>query len=294
MRRSYLVGLICANIQRSLSPALHEDAFAAAGIAGHYHLIDLDQLDRRADLARLLEAIRLLGFAGINVTYPCKESILPLLDDVAADAAEIGAVNTVVIDPAGRTRGHNTDRGGFLAAFESTLGRAAVEGQAVLVVGAGGAGRAVAHALFDLGADSIVIYDKDRRRAKSFADTLGGGVKKRRVTVASDVIEAIRAVAGAVNATPVGMTGFPGQSIPSEALRSDMWIADVVYTPLETRLILAARRRGCRVLTGGGMCVHQAAAAFRLFTGIEPDVSRMHRTFDALCAKRDATGTAAG
>ena len=294
MSKKYLIGLIGANIQRSLSPALHEDAFAAAGIAGHYHLIDLDRLGRRADLARLLEAIRLLGFAGINVTYPCKESILPLLDDVAADAAEIGAVNTVVIDPTGRTRGHNTDRGGFLAAFGSTLGRAAVEGQAVLVVGAGGAGRAVAHALFDLGADSIVIYDKDRRRAKSFADTLGGGVKKRRVTVASDVIEAIRAVAGAVNATPVGMTGFPGQSIPSEALRAEMWIADVVYTPLETQLIAAARRRGCRVLTGGGMCVHQAAAAFRLFTGVEPDVSRMHRTFDALCAKRDANGTAAG
>ena len=168
MYERYLIGLIGANIQRSLSPALHEDAFAAAGIAGHYHLIDLDRLGRRADLARLLDAVRLLGFAGINVTYPCKESILPLLDDVAADAAEIGAVNTVVIDPTGRTKGHNTDRGGFLTAFESTLGRAAVEGQAVLVVGAGGAGRAVAHALFDLGAESIAIYDKELRRAKSW------------------------------------------------------------------------------------------------------------------------------
>jgi shikimate dehydrogenase len=294
MAKRYLVGLIGANIQRSLSPALHEDAFAAAGLTGHYHLMDLDQLGRRAELGRLLEAVRLLGFAGVNITHPCKESILPLLDDVAADTAEVGAVNTVVIDPTGRTRGHNTDRAGFSKAFASALGRAAIEGQAALLVGAGGAGRAVAHALFDLGAASIAIYDKDQQRAKSLAEALAARAMKRGVSVATDVAAAARGVAGAVNATPVGMTGYPGQPIPSEALRPELWIADVVYTPLETQLVAAARRKGCRVMTGGGMCVHQAAAAFHLFTGIEPDLSRMHRLFDALCAERDARIAAVG
>jgi hypothetical protein len=124
-RKRCLVGLVGANIQHSLSPALHEDAFAASGIVGHYHLMDLDLLGARAGLAELVDCVRKTGFAGINVTHPCKEKVLPLLDGVAAEAAAIGAVNTVVIDRAGGTRGHNTDAAGFAHAFEEALGRGA-------------------------------------------------------------------------------------------------------------------------------------------------------------------------
>ena len=171
--RRALVGLIGANIQRSLSPALHEDAFAAAGIQGYYHLMDLDLLPgRRID--DLILAARLAGFAGVNVTYPCKEAVLSLLDEVSADARSVGAVNTVAIDRNGRTKGYNTDRIGFRRGFEETLGR--IDGETVLLIGAGGAGRAVAFALLDLGAACILVHDKDAKRARALASR-GSGVK---------------------------------------------------------------------------------------------------------------------
>lgn len=282
MRKRCLVGLIGANIQHSLSPALHEDAFAAAGIVGHYHLMDLDLLGPRADLARLVDAVRVAGFAGVNVTHPCKEKVLPLLDEIAEEAAAIGAVNTVVTDAAGRTRGHNTDSTGFARAFEETLGREAIAGKKAVLVGAGGAGRAVAAALLSLGAARIEVYDKEPSRAASLAAALGGAVR-----AIADLEAAFDGAAGVVNATQVGMTGYPGMAVPEALIRPELFVADVVYTPVETELVAAARRRGCRVMTGGGMCVHQAAEAFRLFTGIEPDIGRMHRLFGALSAERD-------
>src|SRR6185436_14553995 len=149
-----LVGLIGANIGQSLSPALHEDAFAALGMVGHYHLMDVDTLPGRR-LEDLLAAARTAGFAGVNVTFPFKEAVIPLLDEVSPEAAEIGAVNTVVFDPARRSTGHNTDRSGFRAAFLAAFGADAVRGKAVLQLGAGGAGRAVAFALRDLGVASL-------------------------------------------------------------------------------------------------------------------------------------------
>ncbi|MDQ2953593.1 MAG: shikimate dehydrogenase, partial [Pseudomonadota bacterium] len=168
-----LVGLIGKNILKSLSPALHEDAFAAAKLRGHYHLMDLDTLAGRR-LGDLLNAARTAGFAGLNVTYPCKEAVIPLLDEVSAEARQIGAVNTVTIERSGRTVGYNTDRIGFRRSFEETLGRAAVEGKRTVLVGAGGAGRAVALALLDLGAASVFIHDKDGARAAALvADLIG-------------------------------------------------------------------------------------------------------------------------
>ena len=294
MTRRALVGLIGANIGRSLSPALHEDAFAAAGIKGHYHLMDLDVLGPRADLGLLMAAVRVTGFAGINITHPCKEAVLGLLDEISPEARQIGAVNTVVIDGGGRTCGYNTDRAGFRRSFEEALGRPAVQGRKAALIGAGGAGRAVACALMDLGAGEVAIFDQDRQRAESLSRTLrAGGAATRFVTVPG-LGDALADAAGAVNATPVGMLGYGGIPIPPEQLRPELWIADVVYTPLETGLIAAARARGCRVMTGGGMCVHQAAEAFRLFAGVEPDVGRMQRLFDRLGAARAPALAATG
>jgi shikimate dehydrogenase len=281
-QRRCLVGLVGANIQHSLSPALHEDAFAASGIAGYYHLMDLDLLGARTELAELVDAVRKAGFAGINVTHPCKEKALPLLDEVAEEAAAIGAVNTVVIDRAGSTRGHNTDAAGFARAFEEALGRDAVVGRKAVLVGAGGAGRAVASALVALGAARIEVHDAVPARAAALADALGGGCR-----AVADLAAALDGAAGVVNATPVGMFGHSGLPVPEALLRPELFVADIVYTPVETALVRAARRRGCRVMTGGGMCVHQAAEAFRLFTGIEPDIGRMHRLFGELSAVRD-------
>ncbi len=286
-RAKILVGLIGANIQKSLSPLLHEDAFADAGIDGHYHLMDFDQLPGRR-LEELLAGACATGFAGVNVTYPCKEAVLPLLDEVSAEARQIGAVNTVTIERNGRTVGYNTDRTGFRASFEETLGRDAVAGRPAVVVGAGGAGRAVAFALLDLGAGSILVHDRDAARATALVAELILQFGAQRCQLLSDLHAGLGAASGVVNATPVGMLGFPGTAVPFEAIKPEHWVADVVYTPLETALVKAARLRGARVLTGGGMCVHQAAAAFRLFVGIAPDVARMHRVFAEAVAARDA------
>lgn len=285
-----LVGLIGANIMSSLSPALHEDAFAVAGIRGHYHLMDLDRLPGRR-LEHLLEAVKAAGFDGINVTFPCKEAVIALLDAMSAEAQQIGAVNTVTISANGRTVGYNTDRIGFRRNFEDGLGRASVEGKTAVLVGAGGAGRAVAFALMDLGAATVVVHDRDDARATSLVSDLMLHCGSARVRRARSLDDAIAGAAGLVNATPVGMAGFPGNPVPLELLRADLWVADVIYTPIETPLISSARAKGARTLTGGGMCVHQAAETFRLFTGLQPDLERMHSTFAKALAARDAGPT---
>ena len=273
-----LIGLIGSNIQKSLSPALHETECAAHGIAGHYHLMDLAVLPGRT-LQSLLAAARTVGFSGVNVTFPCKEAVLPLLSCLAPEARQIGAVNTVTIDAGGATCGHNTDRIGFRRAFEEELGREAALGKSVLLVGAGGAGRAVAFALFDLGVDLLLIHDQQMDSAHRLAKDLDVHFGRGRSRAVEDTASGLAQAAGAVNATPVGMHRLSGLPMPLDAIESRHWIADVIYTPLETKLVEGARSRGCKVMGGSGMCVHQAAESFRLFTRRQPDLDRMRRQF---------------
>ena len=281
-----LVGLIGANIQQSLSPALHEDAFAAIGMTGHYHLMDVDVLRDRT-LDGLLAAAREAGFAGVNVTFPFKEAVIPLLDSVSDEARQIGAVNTVVIDAQGRTTGHNTDRSGFRAAFAETFGKDAARGQWALQLGAGGAGRAVAFALMDLGVASLRIYDRDHDRARKLCADLG-----ERAQPLDAPEPAAAAAAVIVNATPIGMQGHPGLPMTPDLVRAGQFVADVIYTPLETEFLKAAKARGARTMGGAGMCVHQAVDAFRHFSGKTPDIARLKRTFAAAAARRTAGGLA--
>ena len=283
-----LIGLLGANIMKSLAPALHEDAFAAFGIKGHYHLMDTDRLPGRS-LGQLLDAVRWAGFVGVNVTFPFKQEILGLLDDVAPEARQIGAVNTVTFSRDGRTTGHNTDRSGFRRAFEEGLGRACAEGLTIALFGAGGAGSAAAFALMDLGAACLAINDVDMQRAAALVSEIERHFGPGRARLAGDPHRDLAQARGVVNATAVGMLGLPGISaVPLEGLRPQLWVADVIYTPIETPLIKAAVAMGCKVLSGGGMAVYQAVDAFRLFTGQEPDVGRMKRTFAAALAARDA------
>jgi shikimate dehydrogenase len=287
-----LLGLIGANIMESLSPALFDDACAAAGIDGSYHLMDVDRLPERR-LANLLDAIKAAGFAGTNITYPFKQDVIALLDTVDQEAAQIGAVNTVAIAPDGRTTGYNFDRGGWRKSFEESLGRDSARDSTVVLIGAGGAGRAVAFALMDLGAEIVVIHDRDGARANALDADLARHYGASRCRVTTDLERDIAAAQGVVNATQVGMRGFPGNPVPISALTALHWAADVIYTPIETEFIKAATAKGARVLNGGGMCVHQAVEAFRLFAGIEPDVARMHRAFaTALAAREKGTNEA--
>ncbi|HET9685553.1 MAG TPA: shikimate dehydrogenase, partial [Pseudolabrys sp.] len=208
-RPRVLLGLIGANIMGSLSPALYADAFAAARIDGFYHLLDVDRLRERG-LPRLLEAIRVAGFAGTNVTYPFKQEILPLLDAIDPEAAQIGAINTVAIAPDGRTTGYNFDRRGWRHSFEENFGAEGAQGATVVQIGAGGAGHAVAFALMDLGVAVLVLHDRDGVRANALCKDLAKHFGASRCRVAGDLEREIAAADGIVNATQVGMRGFPG------------------------------------------------------------------------------------
>ena len=285
--RRTLVGLIGANILKSLSPALHADAFAAAGIDGYYHLMDVEVLRGRS-LPQLLDAVKVAGFSGTNMTFPFKQDVLVHLDALDEEARQIGALNCVTIAPDGATKGYNTDRSGFRRSFEHHLGRASADGARVTLVGAGGAGRAVAFALMDLGVADLAIHDSNAKQSASLIADLHRYFGVKRARPVDDLGAAVAAADGVVNATPVGMLGIPGNPVPVAALRPTHWAADVIYTPLDTAFIKAARACGARTLTGGGMCVYQAVEAFRLFTGIAPDVARMHATFLRALAARDA------
>ena len=290
MSRRILLGLIGANIMGSLSPALFADAFKAAGIDGFYHLMDVDQLRGRR-LSHLLDAMKTAGFAGTNVTYPFKQDILPLLDAVDPEAAQIGAINTVAIAPDGRTTGYNFDRRGWRHSFEESFGKDSARGATVVLVGAGGAGRAVAFALMDLDVALLIVHDRDGARANALCADLARYFGAARCRVARDPEREIAAADGVVNATQMGMRGFPGNPVPVSALRPAHWAADVIYTPVDTEFIKTAESKGARTMSGGGMCVHQAVEAFRLFTGTTTDVARLHRAFDLAYAVREAAPT---
>lgn len=286
-KRRILVGLIGRNIQGSLSPALFADAFAAAGIDGFYHLMDADRLPNRR-LAELLDAIKTAGFAGANITYPFKQDVLPLLDAIDPEAAEVGAINTVAIAQDGRSTGYNFDRHGWRDSFAESLGADSARGKTVVLIGAGGAGRAVAFALMDLGVGTLVLHDLDLARAKALAADVAKHYGAARCHLSGDVERDVAAADGIVNATQTGMTGFPGNPVPVAAIRPTHWAADVIYTPAETEFLKAAAAKGARTLNGSGMVVHQAAAAFRCLTGETADIAHLSRAFAKGLAARDA------
>jgi shikimate dehydrogenase len=267
---TFLTGLIGAGIGSSLSPPLHEREAAALGLRYAYRTLDSDVLG--ADVRALLARAREEGYDGVNVTHPWKQAVIEELDELDDVAAAVGAVNTVVIRD-GRATGHNTDATGFAESVERGLPGARL-GRVVLL-GAGGAGSALAHALRGLGVEDLEIVDADRERAAALARAVGG-----RTGEPGDVAHAD----GLVHATPTGMVGHEGIALDPGLLHEDLWVADIVYRPLETELLRAARERGCRTLDGGGMVVFQAAASLELFTGLRPDRERMLRHFAELTA----------
>ena len=277
--RRFLTGLLGAPIAQSASPAMHEAAADALGARCHYQLIEVAGASRD-ELKLLLDGVRRLGFAGINVTFPYKEAVLDLLDALSPGARAIGAVNTVVAR-GGRLTGHNTDTTGFARAVTSL-----VEGSGrgpVAVIGTGGVGKAIAFALADLGVSEIRIFDTDRAKVEHLVALLQG---KLTVRIAASVAEALDGAVGVVNGTPVGMTPSKGTPVPDELLHAGLWVADAVYSPLWTPLLKAARATGAKVMTGRDLAIYQAADAFELFTGLTPSTAEMGIAFDAVMAKR--------
>lgn len=278
-REKFLTGLIGAPIAQSAAPAMHEQAGDALGVRCHYQLIEVAGADA-AGLRALLDGVRRLGFAGVNVTFPYKEAVVPLLDEMSARARDIGAVNTVVVRD-GRLIGHNTDTTGFERAIADLV--AASNRGAVALIGAGGVGKAIAFALASLGVVGISIFDADRAKAERLATQLRDRLEAR---VADDIADALQAVAGVVNATPIGMLPDCGMAVPEALLNCGLWVADAVYTPLWTPLLTAAKARGARLMTGRELAIYQAADAFELFTGLKPPADVIQNAFDAVMASR--------
>lgn len=278
--RSVLVGLIGAGIQASRTPGMHEREGAALGLPYVYRLVDLERLVLGPEaLPDLLSAAEALGFDGLNITHPCKQAVVPLLTDLSDEARAIGAVNTVVLRDGARI-GHNTDCTGFAEAFRRGLPGAARE--RVVQLGAGGGGAAVAHALLGEGVTMLTIVDPAPDRAAHLVDSLTARFGSGRARVGDRLDAELAQADGLVHATPTGMAAHPGLPLPAALLRPDLWVAEIVYFPLETELLRTARALGCRTLDGAGMAVFQAVEAFRLFTGIAPDTARMRDHFIAL------------
>ncbi|ULT71585.1 shikimate dehydrogenase [Pseudomonas sp. BC42] len=275
-----LAGLIGAGIQASRTPALHEHEGDAQNLRYLYRLIDLDQLGLDSSaLPDLLQAAERMNFTGLNITFPCKQSILPLLDELSPEARGIGAVNTVVLKD-GKRVGHNTDCLGFAEGFRRGL--PGVARRRVVQMGAGGAGAAVAHALLSEGVEHLSIFDVENQRAQSLADNLNQHFGAGRARAGTDLPSTLASADGLVNTTPMGMAKLPGMPVPLELLRADLWVAEIVYFPLETELLRNARALGCRTLDGGTMAVFQAVKAFELFSGRSADPQRMLAHFQSM------------
>ena len=271
-----LCGLIGAGIQRSRSPALHEGEAKAQGLQLEYQLIDLDVLGVGAEaLPGLLRDATRQGYCGVNITFPCKQSVIPLLDGISEEARAIGAVNTVVI-AAGRLTGHNTDGPGWSWGFRRALPGADLS--RVVLLGAGGAGSACADAVLRLGARELVIVDRQPERSSELAARMNS-IHGPRSSATADMVQALTRASGLIHATPTGMAKVPGMPVAKSLLRAGLWVSDIVYVPLETELLRGAKRAGCHVMDGGHMTVGQAVGAFRLFTGRDADAARMDAHF---------------
>lgn len=275
MSRPYLVGLIGNGVAPSLTPRLHMREAAEQGLTYVYRTIDLTTLGLPPEaVGHLVRTARTLGYDALNITHPCKQLVLDHLDRLDPTAERLGAVNTVVYQD-GEAVGYNTDTTGFATALRTGL--PGVPLREVVQLGAGGAGAAIADALLTLGVDRMTVVDLDDARGEALASSLAARFPEARVQAAHpDKLPVLLPGAdGLVNCTPMGMADHPGLPLDARLLHPDLWVADIVYRPLDTALLGAAERLGCRTLHGGHMATYQAVDAFRLITGVNPDATRM-------------------
>ena len=289
-KASYVVGLLGDHIGGSLAKPLQEGEGEAQGLSLAYRLVDAAVLGLGPpDTREVLRWVVRLGFDGLAVTHPFKNAVMPLVDEATPEALALGACNLIVVRD-GRLAAHNTDWVGFAGGLEATLPGATAD--RVVLLGAGGAGVAVGYGALRSGVPHLAVVDQDPGRAAAVAERLGSLCGPERVSVSTDLAASLAEAGGLIQATPVGMDGHPGMPLPEALLRPELWVADIIYFPLETELVHRARARGCRVMTGGAMALYQHAAAFELLTGRTADVERMDRHFEELTGTRVAATVA--
>jgi shikimate dehydrogenase len=275
-RMQKVVGLIGYPLGHSVSPAMHNAAFKKLGLDWKYSLFPVEP----RDLEDALKGMRAPHIAGFNVTIPHKESVLPLLEEVTRVARVIGAVNTV-LNQDGKLIGHNTDGAGFIDSLKEDAGFNP-QGKKAVVLGAGGAGRAIAIMLAEAGINTLTLVDQDEQKARELSAHTNASFKTSCEFVEVNSQELQEAIAKAdllVNSTPVGM--HPGINASPLAenitLPSGLLVYDLVYNPSETKLMKTAKNAGCKTCSGLGMLVRQGALSFTLWTGAEAPVELMRK-----------------
>ena len=275
------VALVGEDISASLTPVMHEAEGKELVLHYSYRLIDTNSnATKIQSLAEIIAKAQSNGYAGLNITFPYKIQVLQCLDKISRNTKMLGAANTVVFS-GDRKIGYNTDITGFYESFRREMSGAIKD--RVLLLGAGGAGVAVAFALANLGVRELLIYDIDADQTK----TLINKVRLHQTSMSIDCINSLEKsilteLNGVVNATPMGMVKYPGSAFPLNLLTPSMWVADIVYFPLETELLVTAQTTGCRVMNGAGMAIFQAVHAFELFTGLKANVNRFIEKFEVL------------
>ena len=269
-QQTRLYGVVGYPVSHSLSPAMHNAAFAASGLNAVYLAFETQDIDG------CLKGMRALGIRGMSITIPHKSEVMPLLDEVDGLAKRIGAVNTICND-SGRLVGYNTDAVGAIKALEEKV---ELTGKTCTIVGAGGAARAIGFILKENSVEVKVAnrsFERGRALARSLdcpfltLDQLG--------KISADIL---------INTTPVGMAPLKGHClVPEQSLTKGMVVMDIIYNPIETRLLSIARARGCLTINGVGMFIHQGAEQFRLWTGLEAPVDTMSRAVEGALNKNE-------
>ena len=261
-----LAGVMGWPIQHSRSPRLHNRWLEIYGVRGAYAPLAIE----RAGLERALRALPALKFSGVNLTIPHKEAALAFVDRIAPAARAIGAINCVVVEPDGTLTGHNFDSYGFIASLRDGAPRWAAHAGPAVVIGAGGGARAIIHGLLEEGAREVRIINRTQARADDLGAAFGPKLRSVAWTARAGALEGATLL---VNATSLGMVGQDALDLPLTALPRDALVTDIVYAPLETALLRAARLRGNPTVDGLGMLIHQARPAFQAWFGVLPEVT---------------------
>lgn len=264
-KRIPLAGLIGSPVAHSRSPQLHQHWLRNFGIKGFYVPMDV----AHGDLEQVIRTLPRMGFVGVNVTIPHKEAVMAIADLITDRATLIGAANTLIFRKDGKIHADNTDGYGFIENLRSGAPNWTAKSGPAVVLGAGGAARAVVASLSDAGVPDIILSNRTRVRAEKLKQDFGQRVRVVDWVQAGNVIDEAALV---VNTTSLGMVGKPELRVPLDGLTPDKVVTDLVYTPLKTPLLQTAEAAGCTVVDGLGMLIHQAVPAFERWFGHRPEV----------------------
>ncbi|MBR9884062.1 MAG: shikimate dehydrogenase [Oceanospirillales bacterium] len=268
------LGLIGRSIAKSSSPALHELLGELNGLQIHYQLHEPRDSSPSAFIDTL-QQLRDEGYRGCNVTYPFKQVALAHASITRADAQLVGSTNTLLLKDG--VMAANTDYTGFIRGYRSRFGE--TPAGKVLLLGAGGVGRAVAFGLFEVGATEVIVFDLNADNARSLADAINSEGFTASVATADSLADAARSTQGLVNCTPVGHYKTPGIPLPASLFGGQEWAFDAVYTPLDTEFLTEAHRHGLALMSGFDLFIYQGIDAFEIFTDVKVDAEKALAAF---------------